>query len=146
MATHDFTAAISPGTLRISVLTDDETHVTDLPSTRLAEVLKAFEDFAGLDSSSTSCKAVAEEASEIGDAYMVGVAVLWLFLRLPEPEHTMNRERLDTIIRAGGGAMLAVTTHSREEDWKFRLYAMPSRPAGVRPSRPTPRDLKRRWR
>src|SRR5688572_25518031 len=115
--THNFAAPTVPGTLRISVITDDETYVTDLPAAKLSDTLKAFRDFAGLDTGSASCAAVVEDAREVGDAYLIGVGALWLFLNMSEAETAgngeMNRQRLNAIVSAGGCAMLTVTTETR---------------------------------
>jgi hypothetical protein len=148
--THSFTAPTVPGTLRISVITDGEIYVTDLPAAKLADTLKAFADFAGLDTASTNCRAVATEAAEVGDAYLICVAALWLFLNMAEEQQAgnaaLNRQRLNAIVGAGGCAMLTVTTETRSGEWDFRLFQLPSRPAVVRPYRATSRDIRRRWR
>jgi hypothetical protein len=114
MPTHDFSAQVLPGTLRVSVISDGDTYVTDLSAAKLGSTLQAFEDFAGPDLSPDRCAAVAADADETGDAYLVGVASLWIFLRMSGFEHAMSRERLDTIIKAGGCAMLTVTADSRD--------------------------------
>jgi hypothetical protein len=149
MITHDFSRPIPPGTVRISVITDGETYVTDFAAAALAETLRAFQDFAGLDAGSTSCKAVAADARENGDAYMICVAALWLFLRMSDEQQAgsgaMNRDRINAIVRTGGSAMLAVNTETRSGEWDFRLHQLPSRPAMVRPYRAVDRD-RRGWR
>jgi hypothetical protein len=147
--THNFTAPTVSGSLRISVITDGETFVTDLPAAKLADTLRAFENFAGLDETSDNCKAVATDAREVGDSYLICVAALWLFLRMSDEQAgtgEMNRARINAIVAAGGCAMLAVTTETKTGDWDFGLFQLPSRPAVVRPCRATSRDIRRRWR
>jgi hypothetical protein len=39
MITHDFAAPIPPGTLRISVIADDERYAADFPTNRLSAIL-----------------------------------------------------------------------------------------------------------
>jgi hypothetical protein len=147
MLCHDFSAPTPPGTLRISVLADGERYVLDLPAAKLDQTLRAFADFAGLDAGSGDCKAVAAEAAENGDAYMVAVAALWLFLRQPGAEYVMDRERLTSILNAGDAALLAVTVDDRPGgDWRFMLYEKPHRPAFVAPYKTTARERRRRWR
>jgi hypothetical protein len=147
--THNFTAPTVSRTLRISVISDGQTFVTDLPAAKLTDTLRAFQDFAGLDTASKNCRAVAAEASEVGDAFIVCIAALWLFLSLAEEQQAgnsaMNRERLNAIVGSGGCAMLAVTTETRTGDWDFRLFQLPSRPASIRPHRAMQRDRRRRW-
>jgi hypothetical protein len=146
MTTHDFSAPALPGTLRISVIADGDTYVTDLPAAKLASTVRAFEEYAGPDLSADSCTEIATDAAENGDAYLVAVGALWLFLRMSDFQNAMSRERLDAIVKAGGCAFLAVTTETRSGDWDFRLFELPSRPASIRPYRATQRDLRRRWR
>src|SRR3954471_19915123 len=127
-------ASIPPGTLRISVTADGDTYGTDLPAAKLAETLRAFADFAGTDAGSESCKAVAAEASENGDEYLIAVAALWLFVREPGAgSAAMNRERVDAILKSGGAALLTVMVGKIGEDWKFRLCEMPSTLASLAP-------------
>ena len=132
------------GMLRVSVICDAETYVTDIPAANLDSALRAFEEYAGPDLSADSCAAVAAEADRDGDAYLVCVGALWLFLRTSDIEHVMNRERMTTIVEAGGIAVLTVTT-AREGDWRFRLHEMPRWPASVRPTNPDG-QRRRRWR
>jgi hypothetical protein len=146
MTTHDFRAPVLPGTLRISVITDGDTYVTDLPAAKLASTLRAFEEYAGPDLSADSCTEIATDAAEDGDAYLVAVGALWLFMRMSDFQHAMSRERMDTIVKAGGCAMLTVTADSRKGDWQFKLFELPSRPTVVAPYRTTQRDLRRRWK
>jgi hypothetical protein len=98
--THNFAATAAPGTLRISVLADGEVFVTDLAAAALAETLRAFQDFAGLDLSSGSCKAVVAEARDAGDAYLIGVAALWLFLSMSD-EQQAGRRRFRIRVKSG---------------------------------------------
>jgi hypothetical protein len=49
MITHDFSAPIPPGTLRISVIADDERYAADFPTNRLSAILEAFAERAGID-------------------------------------------------------------------------------------------------
>jgi hypothetical protein len=46
--THDFSRPIPPSTLRISVLWNGQIHATDLPTAKIENTIRAFEDFAGL--------------------------------------------------------------------------------------------------
>ena len=85
----------------------------------LADTLRTFQDFAGLDSGSANCRAVLTDAGQDGDVYLVGVAALWIFLRLQDSRHAMSREQLHSIIKAGGGAMLTVNTATREGAGSF---------------------------
>jgi hypothetical protein len=112
----------------------------------LADTLRTFQDFAGLDSGSANCCAVLTDAGQDGDVYLVGVAALWIFLRLQDSRHAMSREQLHSIIKAGGGAMLTVNTATREGGWQFQLYEMPRWPAVVAPYRATRFDRRRRFR
>jgi hypothetical protein len=146
MPTHDFSAPALPGTLRISVIANGDTYVTDLPSAKLASTLRAFEEFVGPDMSEDRCTEIATDAAENGDDYLVAVGALWLFLRMSDFKHAMNRERMDTIVKAGGCAMLTITTDSREGGWQFKLYELPIRPTVVAPYRATRFDRRRRWK
>jgi hypothetical protein len=154
MITHDFSRPIPPGTLRISVLADDELFAADFPTAKLSVTLKAFADHAGLDTSEASspqasqrCKATAAAAAVDGDTHLVTVGALWLFLRQPGGQAEMNGDRLTSMIRDHGACMLTVTAPAAPGDkWDFRLFAMPRWPTSVRPYRATQRDLRRRWR
>jgi hypothetical protein len=77
MPTHDFRAPALPGTLRISVIADGDTYVTDFSAAKLDSTLRTFADFAGPDLSADSCTAVAAEAGENADAYLVGSRTSW---------------------------------------------------------------------
>ena len=145
MTTHNFSAPALPGTLRISVITDGDTHVTDIPAAKLESTLRAFEEYAGPDLSADSCTEIATDAAEDGDDYLVAVGALWLFLRMSDFQNAMSRERLDAIVKAGGCAMLAVNAESRKGDWQFKLYEMPRWPAASRPTNPDAQRW-RRWR
>jgi hypothetical protein len=49
MITHDFAAPIPPGTLRISVIADDERYAADFPTNRLSAILEVLVEHAGID-------------------------------------------------------------------------------------------------
>ena len=49
MITHDFSKPIPPGTLRISVIGDDQRYAADFPTNRLSAILEAFAEHAGID-------------------------------------------------------------------------------------------------
>jgi hypothetical protein len=84
MITHEFNSPILPGTLRISVLADDELYAADFPTSRLAETLRAFEHHAGTDASvahtpqaADACREKAAAAVDDGDAYLEPIPVGW---------------------------------------------------------------------
>src|SRR6188768_4260039 len=112
MLTHDFSTSISPGTLRISVIADGNVYVADLPSTRLAGIIKAFSKSDDLDTGPAECKAVTIDDGDIGDTYMLCVGALVLFLQMSDAEQSANRDRLRGIIGIGGCAMLTVSTET----------------------------------
>jgi len=149
MITHEFSRPIPPGTLRISVLADAELYAADYPTDRLDETLKAFERHAGLDASvapaSQRCQETAAAAVEDGDAHLVTVGALSLFLRQPGGRGEMNGDLLTAMVRDHGACMLTVTVTERA-GWDFRLFAMPRWPATVRPYSATRFDRRRRWR
>ena len=48
MVTHDFSAPIPAGTLRISVICNDHLHRTDLLMVKVPDTIRAFEEFIGI--------------------------------------------------------------------------------------------------
>jgi hypothetical protein len=154
MITHAFTKPIPPGTLRISVMADDERYVADFPTNRLAETLKAFSHHAGVDTFDEPVPQAVQRSKETtaaavqnGDAYLVAVGALWLFLKQPGAEAEMHGETLTRMTAENGACLLAVTVNQKKRSgWDFRLFAMPRWPASIPPQRTTARDTRRRWR
>ena len=142
MVTHDLSTPILPGTLRISVIADGNVYVTDLPSARLAGIIKAFSKSDDPDTGPAECKAAPADAN---DTYMLCVGALVLFLQMTDTDQSANRDRLRGIVGIGGCAILTVSTESDTGKWDFRLYEVPIRPASVRQSRMTQQE-RRRWR
>lgn len=149
--THVFSTPIPPGTLRISVLADDELYASDFPTDRLASTLKAFAEHAGLDTStmptsqaSQRCKEAAAAAVEDGDVHLVTVGALWLFLKQPGGHGEMQGDLLAGLVRDHGACMLTVTV-TLAGVWDFRLFAMPRWPT-IAHYPAAQRDRRRRWR
>jgi hypothetical protein len=154
MLTHDFSTPIPPGTLRISVIADNQLYAADFPTNWLADTLRAFEYHAGTDTSGECAlqavqrsKRTTAAAVQDGDAYLVAVGALWLFLKQPGAESEMHGETLTKMIAENGACLLAVTVDQKTGGvWDFRLFAMPRWPASVRPYKATTRDTRRRRR
>ena len=154
MITHEFAKPIPPGTLRISVIADDERYVADFPTNRLAQTLDAFAQHAGVDTFDEPVPQAVQRSKETtaaavqdGDAYLVAVGALWLFLKQPGAESEMHGDALTRMIAENGACLLAVTVDQKKGGgWDFRLFGMPRWPASIPPHRTTARDTRRRWR
>jgi hypothetical protein len=154
MVTHDFSAPIPPGTLRISVIADDERYAADFPTNRLSAILEAFAEHAGTDAFDEARQQAVQRsrkttaaAVQDGDAYLVAVGALWLFLKQPGAESEMHGDALTKMIAENGACLLAVTVNQRKDSgWDFRLFVMPRWPASIPPQRTTARDTRRQWR
>jgi hypothetical protein len=153
MLTHDFLAPIPPGTLRISVIADDKRYAADFPTNRLSAILEAFAEHAGIDAFDEAgqqavqrSRKTAAAAVQDGDAYLVAVGALWLFLKQPGAESEMHGDALTRMIAENGACLLTVTVNEWNGGaWDFRLFAMPRWPTSITPQRTTARD-RRRWR
>jgi hypothetical protein len=154
MLTHDFLAPIPPGTLRISVIADDERYAADFPTNRLSAILEAFAEHAGIDAFDEAGQQAVQRsrktmaaAVQDGDAYLVAVGALWLFLKQPSAESEMHGDALTKMIAENGACLLAVTVNQRKgSGWDFRLFTMPRWPASIPSQRTTARDTRRQWR
>lgn len=143
MPTHDFSTPVSPGTLRISVVADGNRYVTDLPSAKLAGIIKAFSNRDAPDSGPVERNAAPVDAD---DTYMLCVGALVLFLQMNEADQNANRDRLRGIIGIGGCAILTVSTETEKGEWEFGLYEVPMRRTSAPSGRSTQRDRPWRWR
>jgi hypothetical protein len=84
MVTHDFHCPIPPSTVRVSVILGGDNFTVDLRSDKIATTIQAFEDHCDAGQMSADrCMAVAVEAADDGDAHLVTVAALWLWLFQP---------------------------------------------------------------
>jgi hypothetical protein len=98
------------------------------------------------------CRLTCSAAVQDGDAYLVAVGALWLFLKQPCAESEMHGAALTRMIAENGACLLTVTVNQRTDGvWDFRLFAMPRWPTTVRPYKATARDIRardirRRWR
>jgi hypothetical protein len=127
MITHDFSAPILQGTLRISVIADDERYAADFPTNRLSSILEAFAEHAGIDAFDESGQQAEQRsrktttaAVQDGDAYLVAVGALWLFLKQPGAESEMHGETLTRMIAENGACLLAVTVNQKKgSGWDF---------------------------
>ena len=154
MVTHEFSAPIPPGTLRISVIADDERYAADFPTNRLSAILEAFAEHAGIDAFDEAGQQAVQRsrkttaaAVQDGDAYLVAVGALWLFLKQPGAESEMHGETLTRMIAENGACLLTVTVGQENGGaWDFRLFAMPRWPTSLRPYKAAARDTRRRWR
>jgi hypothetical protein len=137
MLTHDYAAPIRPGTLRISVIADDERFAVDFSTGCLAGTLTAFAEYAGIDifdnptpQAVQRSKEMVVAAMEDGDAYVVAVGALWLFLKQPGAETEVHSDALTKMIAENGACLLAAAVNQQVNGvWAFRLYAMPHWPA-----------------
>jgi hypothetical protein len=145
MITHNFYRPIPPGTVRISVTLGGDSYTVDLASSRLGDVVTAFE-YQNAPLTADRCMAVAAAAARDDDAHVVTSAALWLFLFQPGDECVMNTGRLGEMIASNGSAMLTAVVCARSGAWTFRLFAMPRWPGSIKPHQATKRDLQRRWR
>jgi hypothetical protein len=154
MITHDFSKPIPPGTLRISVIADDQRYAADFPTNRLSAILEAFAEHAGIDAFDEAGQQAVQRsrkttaaAVQDGNAYLVAVGALWLFLKQPGAESEMHDETLTRMIAENGACLLTVTVGQENGGaWDFRLFAMPRWPTSLRPYKATARDTRRRWR
>jgi hypothetical protein len=154
MITHDFSKPIPPGTLRISVIADDQRYAADFPTNRLSAILEAFAEHAGIDAFDEAGQQAVQRsrkttaaAVQDGNAYLVAVGALWLFLKQPGAESEMHGETLTRMIAENGACLLTVTVGQENGGaWDFRLFAMPRWPTSLRPYKATARDTRRRWR
>ena len=154
MIAHDFAAPIPPGTLRISVIADDERYAADFPTNRLSAILEAFAEHAGIDAFDEAGQQAVQQsrktavaAVQDGDAYLVAVGALWLFLKQPGAESEMHGATLTKMIAENGACLLTVTVgQGAGSAWDFRLFAMPRWPTSLRPYKASARDTRRRWR
>ena len=90
MVTHDFSAPIPAGTLRISVICNDHLHRTDLLMVKVPDTIRAFEEFIGLILSAEDgrctpeaakvCTEVTVSAAQTCDEFIVTTSALWRFL------------------------------------------------------------------
>ena len=151
MLTHDYAAPIPTGTLRISVIADDERFAVDFSTGCLAGTLTAFAEYAGIDMFNESTPQAVQQskamvaAMEDGDAYVVTVGALWLFLKQPGAESEMHSDALTRMIAENGSCLLSVTGHQ----WAggaldFRLYAMPRWPKARVSQGKTPQKKRQR--
>jgi hypothetical protein len=153
MITHDFSKPIPPGTLRISVIADDQRYAADFPTNRLSAILEAFAEHAGIDAFDEAGQQAVQRsrkttaaAVQDGNAYLVAVGALWLFLKQPGAESEMHGETLTRMIAENGACLLTVTVGQENGGaWDFRLFAMPRWPTSLRPYKAA-RDTRRRWR
>ena len=154
MITHDFSKPIPPGTLRISVIADDQRYAADFPTNRLSAILEAFAEHAGIDAFDEAGQQAVQRSRKTtaavvqdGDAYLVAVGALWLFLKQPGAESEMHGETLTRMIAENGACLLTVTVGQENGGaWDFRLFTMPRWPTSLRPYKATARDTRRRWR
>ena len=146
MATHEFHRPIPPGTVRVSVIHSGDSYTLDLASSSIPATIQAFEDHCDGALTADRCIEVAAEAAGDGDARLVVSAALWLFLLQPGGEGEMNSIRLAEMIATQGSALLASQACELSGAWTHKLFAMPRWPASIAPSRPTQRDVRRRWR
>jgi hypothetical protein len=155
MLTHDYAAPIRPGTLRISIIADDERFAVDFSTGCLAGTLTAFAEYAGIDmfdeptpQAVQRSKEMVAAAMEDGDAYVIAVGALWLFLKPPGAESGMYNDALTRMIAENGACLLTAAVNQRAGGvWDFRLYAVPHWPVARVPQGKTPEERQQRqWR
>ena len=129
-------------------------NAADFPTNRLSAILEAFAELADIDAFDESgqqavqrSQKAAVAAVQDGDAYLVAVGALWLFLKQPGAESEMNGATLTRMIAENGACLLTVTVgQGTGGAWDFRLFAMPRWPTSLRPYEASVRDTRRRWR
>ena len=138
MVTHDFSAPIPAGTLRISVICNDHLHRTDLLMVKVPDTIRAFEEFIGIILSAEDgrctpeaakvCTEVTVSAAQTCDEFIVTTSALWRFLFDPV-EYAINTHRLGGMAQNNGSALLAASLDLPGDHWHFQLFAMPRWPA-----------------
>ena len=122
-----------------SSIRNDHLHRTDLPTVKVPDTIRAFEEFIGIilsaedgrctpEAAKVCTEVILASAAQTRDEFIVTTSALWRFLFDPV-EDAINTHRLGGMAQNNGSALLAASLDRPGDHWRFQLFATPRWPA-----------------